>query len=360
MADTSGIFLELSLNAASFLNMRALLLEEYKKLRLVDFPKPSPGKEEVLVRIKACGVCGSDIHGYDGSSGRRIPPIIMGHEASGVVESVGEGVDRFSEGDRVVFDSTIWCGKCEYCLSKLRNLCVNRRVIGVSCKEYRQHGAFAEYLVVPERIVYRLPSAVSFEQAALIEAVSVAWHAVSRLNSVLGKHVAVFGVGIIGLLVVQVLRLCGCSRILAIDIDDARLLLAKKFGATDCLNTKTDIKRFFGSLSNKVDISFDVVGKGDVTNLAISAVKKGGSVVLIGNLQAESVFPLQHVVTNEITIYGSCASSGEYPEIIDAFATGKIDVDPLISACAPLEEGPVWFERLYNREPGLLKVILRP
>jgi L-iditol 2-dehydrogenase len=136
--------------------MRALLLSEYKKLSVVDMPAPEIGDDDVLVRVRACGICGSDIHGYDGSTGRRIPPLVMGHEAAGVIERVGPRVQGFAAGDRVSFDSTVSCGTCEFCRRGQINLCDNRTVLGVSCGDYRRHGAFAEFVAVPSRILYKL------------------------------------------------------------------------------------------------------------------------------------------------------------------------------------------------------------
>ena len=124
--------------------MKALLLSEYKKLEITDLPIPVPGPDELLVKVAACGICGSDVHGYDGSSGRRIPPIVMGHEAAGLVERVGAGVKNIKEGDRITFDSTIYCGECAFCRRGEMNLCDNRQVLGVSCGDYRRAGAFAE------------------------------------------------------------------------------------------------------------------------------------------------------------------------------------------------------------------------
>src|SRR5580692_9550478 len=157
--------------------MKALLLSKYRHLEITDVPTPRPGPDEVLVRVAACGICGSDVHGYDGSSGRRIPPLIMGHEAAGVIRIVGKEVKRFKPGDRVTFDSTISCGACFYCTAGTVNLCEKRQVLGVSCGEYRRHVAFAEYVAVPERIVYALPDELPFAQAAMIGAVSIAVHA---------------------------------------------------------------------------------------------------------------------------------------------------------------------------------------
>jgi len=142
--------------------MKSLLLKEYLQLEIADFPEPQPAPGEVLIRVAACGICGSDVHGYDGASGRRIPPIVMGHEAAGVVTKVGHDVTHFKPGDRVTFDSTVYCGECIYCRRGEVNLCDRREVIGVSCGEYRRHGAFAESIAVPERILYHLPESMSF------------------------------------------------------------------------------------------------------------------------------------------------------------------------------------------------------
>src|SRR5688572_9786517 len=194
--------------------MRALLLSEYKKLSVVEMPVPAIAEDEVLVRVQACGVCGSDIHGYDGSTGRRIPPLIMGHEAAGVIERVGSRVDRFAAGDRVTFDSMVSCGACGFCRRGHVNLCDNRMVLGVSCGDYRRHGAFAEYVSVPARILYKLPDSLPFERAALIEAVSIAVHAVSRHVPKPDDAVLVVGSGMIGVLVIQVLREKGWRNII--------------------------------------------------------------------------------------------------------------------------------------------------
>src|SRR3954471_18578981 len=160
--------------------MKALVLKEYKQFAYEDFPSPQPGPAEVLVAVRACGICGSDVHGMDGSTGRRRPPIIMGHEASGIIAEVGKQVTRWKPGDPVTFDSTLYCGECDFCRQGQINLCDRRRVLGVSCDEYRQHGAFAEFVVVPQRVLHRLPVNLPFEHAALAEPFSIALHAVSR------------------------------------------------------------------------------------------------------------------------------------------------------------------------------------
>ena len=191
--------------------MKALLLTEYKQMQVTDVDEPTVGPDDVLVQVEACGICGSDIHGYDGSTGRRIPPLVMGHEAAGVVVGTGENVTDLPDGTRVTFDSMVSCGKCEFCADGHRNLCDDRMVLGVSCGDYRRHGAFAERISVPRRIVYQLPDSLSFEHAALVEAVSVAVHAANVTPIKLGDTVVVVGAGMIGLLTLQAVRAAGAT-----------------------------------------------------------------------------------------------------------------------------------------------------
>ena len=343
--------------------MKALLLEEYKNLSFTDMPQPEMDELDVLVQIKACGICGSDIHGFDGSSGRRVPPLIMGHEAAGVVADAGSAVTKTKKGDRVTFDSMVSCGQCFFCQRGDMNLCDNRRVLGVSCEDYRQHGCFAEYAVVPEHIIYPMPDNLAFEHAAMIEPVSVAVHAVKRTPIAKGDTAAVIGVGMIGLLVVQALKAAGCGKIIAVDLADEKLKLAQELGANLGVNPKVnDAVRFIQEATNGrgADVTMEVVGATPTVKTAVESTRKGGHVTLVGNLAQEVDFPLQSVVTRELTTYGSCASNGEYPECMDLLARGVIQTEPLISAKAPLEEGAEWFDRLYAAETGLMKVILQP
>jgi len=343
--------------------MKALLLTDYRRLEVVDLPRPEIGPNDVLVRVGACGICGSDVHGYDGSTGRRIPPLVMGHEAAGVVEAVGRDVRDYQTGDRVTFDSTVYCGKCAYCREGRVNLCDNRQVLGVSCGDYRRHGAFAEFVAVPSRILYRLPDSLPLEHAALIEAVSVAVHAVQRSPPTADDDLVVVGSGMIGLLIIQVLRRHGCGRLVAVDVDDDRLALAQQFGATDVVNAKTgDAAAEILKMTDGrgVAAAWEAVGTTATVQTAVQCVRKGGAVTLVGNVSPNVEIPLQAVVTRELMLYGSCASSGEYPECIDLLASGAVDVTPLISARATLEEAPRWFERLYRRESGLMKVVVQP
>jgi L-iditol 2-dehydrogenase len=343
--------------------MNALLLREYKHLELIDLPQPEIGPRDLLIRVKACGICGSDIHGYDGSTGRRIPPLVMGHEAAGLVEAAGSEVTHFKAGDRVTFDSTVYCGECFFCLRGQQNLCDNRQVLGVSCGDYRRNGAFAEFVSVPERICYRLPDNVPFEHAALIEAISVAVHAVSLTPIALNDTAIVVGSGMIGLLIIQSLKLTSCGRIIAIDVDDSKLKVAGQLGADETINSRNeDAKARVLALTRGrgADLALEAVGATDPIQTAIDCVRKGGVVTLVGNLSPKVQIPLQAVVSRQLKLIGSCASNGEYPTCIDLLARGAIQVEPMISARAPLSEGVEWFQRLYGKEPNLMKVILQP
>jgi len=299
----------------------------------------------------------------DGSTGRRLPPVVMGHEAAGIIAELGENVQGWKKGDRVTFDSTVSCGTCHFCRKGQINLCDNRRVLGVSCEDYRCHGAFAEYIAVPQQILYRLPKGLGFEQATLVEPLSVAVHAVGRTPILLNDTAVVVGSGMVGLLVVQALRAAGCGRIIAVDIDQNRLDLACKLGAnvglkSDDCNVPEEVLKLTDNLG--ADIALEVVGITPTIKTAVAVLRKGGSLTLVGNLSPTVDWPLQSIVTREISVYGSCISCGEYPACLEMMARGTINVDALISATAPLAEGPAWFKRLYEKEPGLLKVILVP
>jgi L-iditol 2-dehydrogenase len=330
--------------------MKALQLVAPSELAVVDLPRPEPAAGEVRLRVKACGICGSDLHGMDGSSGRRIPPIVMGHEASGTVDAVGEGVTAWKPGDRVTFDSTVWCGKCSYCREGRVNLCDSRQVVGVSCAEFKRDGAFAEFVTIPQRILHRLPEGLSFEEAAFAEPVGVALHAVRRAGDVSAATVLVVGAGLIGLLVIQALKHAGAGKVIAVDLDEGRLKLARELGADEVHLSGSGMPPLL------VDIAMEVVGAAPTVDLAIRSVRKGGKVVLVGNLAPNVPLPLQIVVTRELDVLGSCAIAGEYPEALEAIASGAIRVKPLITASVALDQGVDAFAKA--KAPGALKVLI--
>jgi L-iditol 2-dehydrogenase len=322
--------------------MKALVLREYGKLVYEDVPRPQVAPDEVLVAVEACGICGSDVHGLDGSTGRRKPPLIMGHEASGVVAETGPAVRGWAAGERVTFDSTIYRLDDWYTRRGLYNLSDGRMVLGVSPGEYRRDGAFAEYVAVPRHILCGIPARVSFERAAMTEPVAVATHAVRLTPIEPGDTALVVGAGMIGLCLVQVLRASGCGRVFAVDVDPARRELARALGAAVALDPRED----------------DVPEA--LAETAIESVRRGATVTLVGNLAPSAEIPLQAVVTRQLRLQGSAAIAGEYPAALGMIERGAVNVDAMLSAVAPLSEGASWFARLRAKEPGLMKVILKP
>jgi L-iditol 2-dehydrogenase len=343
--------------------MKALVLEKYNSLVYTDFPDPEVADDEVLIKVESAGICGSDVHGMDGSSGRRVPPLIMGHEASGVIKELGPDVRNWAIGDRVTFDSTIYKLDDWYTRKGMYNLSDNRMVLGVSPGEWKKHGAFAEYVNVPQHILYAIPDEVSFTQAAMVEPVAVAAHAVELTPLSWNDTAVVVGSGMIGLFVIQVLRAKGCGTIIAVDLEDEKLELAKELGADYGFNPrKVDVKEEVLALSANrgADVAFEVVGISETLNTAISCVRKGATVTLVGNLSPAAEVPLQNIVTQQIRLQGSCAICGEYPAVLDMIARFEVNVEAILSAEAPLSEGADWFKRLYDNEPGLIKVVLKP
>ena len=343
--------------------MKALVLEKYNELVYKEVPDPVISDNEVLVQVKACGICGSDVHGMDGSSGRRIPPLIMGHEASGVILKSGRDVSEWQQGDRVTFDSTVYPLNDWFTLEGLYNLSDNREVFGVSPGNYRRNGAFAEYVAVPQHILYHIPDNVSFEQAAMVEPAAVALHALNQSNPKPGESCVVVGAGTIGSFILQLLKISGVIPLIAVDISDQNLERAKITGADYVVNPSDDqIQNKIKALTKNrgADLAFEAVGNSDSINTCINSVRKGGRIVLVGNLSATVEFPLQNVVTHELKLFGSCAIRGEYTAVLDMISKNKINVDDQISAVARLSEGADWFKRLKNNKEGLKKIILVP
>ena len=285
----------------------------------------------------------------DGSTGRRRPPVIMGHEAAGVIEKLGPAVSDWNTGDRVTFDSTIYCGDCVYCRRGEVNLCDRRKVLGVSCEDYRQNGAFAEFVIVPQRILYRLPAGLSFEHGALVEPYAIAVHAVRRSPPALNDSVVVVGAGMIGLALTQALRHAGCGQLIVVDVSNERLELAKRCGATQVLNSAKEdaLARINQCTGGKgADIAFEAVGVSPTVDLSLRCLRKGGAATLVGNITPIIDFPLQIAVTRELTILGSCASKGSTRRAWTCSPEAPWNLSRSISATDRLSAGAAWFQRL--------------
>jgi L-iditol 2-dehydrogenase len=343
--------------------LKALVYTKPYSLEYSDFPDPVVGDDDVLVRVKACGICGSDVHGFTGKTGRRIPPLIMGHEAAGIVERLGKNVSGFKKGDRVCFDSTVYCNRCEACRAGLFNRCDKRQVLGVSVPAFKRHGAFAEFVAVPWWIVSKIPDELSFVKAALLEPASIGTHAANRAPISNNDTVVVIGSGTIGLFILQGTKLRGAAKIIAVDINEFRLDMAKKIGADRLVNPlSSDLSEAIlqETEGKGANVTLEAVGYAKTFADAVSVTRMGGYIVAVGNLQKKAEFDLQQLVAKEHTFIGSYASSGEFRDCIELVASGKINVEPLISDILPLAEGPDAFDRLLKAEENLLKIVLEP
>ena len=343
--------------------MKALIYTKPYSFEYSDFPDPVAGEDDVLIRVKACGICGSDVHGFTGKTGRRIPPLIMGHEAAGIVEGIGKNVSGFEKGDRVCFDSTVYCNKCEACRAGLFNRCDKRQVLGVSVPAFKRHGAFAEYVAVPSWIVSKIPDELSFVHAALLEPASIGTHAANRAPISNDDTVVVIGAGTIGLFILQAARLRGAAKVIAVDINEFRLNLAKKLGADKLINPlKSDLSEAVlqETEGKGANVTLEAVGYAKTFADAVSITRMGGYVVAVGNLEKKAEFDLQQLIARELTFTGSYASSGEFRDCIELVASGKISVEPLISDVLPMQEGPDAFDRLLKAEENLVKIVLEP
>lgn len=343
--------------------MKALIYTKPYSLEYGDFPDPKISANDVLIRVKACGICGSDVHGCTGKTGRRIPPLIMGHEAAGIIEKVGKNVQGFEQGERVCFDSTVYCNRCDPCRKGLYNYCKNRQVLGVSTPEFKRHGAFAEYITVPWWIVSKIPDNLSFVHASFLEPISIAFHASNRAPISPEDTVLIIGAGTIGLFILQSVKLKGTKKIIVADINEFRLDTAKNLRADEIINPLVSdlVEALLKKTDNKgVDVAFEAVGFAKTFRRAVSATKTGGLLIAVGNLEKTAEFDLQELVARELTFKGSYASSGEYRQGIELLASGKINVEPLISDVMPLKDGAIAFERLLKAEENLLKIVLEP
>jgi len=339
--------------------MKALVYRGPRSLALEEVARPAPAEREVLVRVAATGICGSDVHGYLGLTGRRIPPLIMGHEFCGTVEELGRGVEGVRAGDRVVVEPVISCGACSFCRQGLTNLCPGRRFFGVM--EF--NGSMAELVAVPARLLHRMPQGMSPAMGAMVEPVGVAHRAVSRVGGLIaGSTVLVVGAGTIGLLILALTKLHRPRRVLVSDLNERRLALASSLGADVTLHPSR------GSAVEAVrehtdgqgaDVSFEAVGASATVEQALACLRPRGTCVWVGNSQKEIRLDMQSAVTRELGVLGSYIyTSEQFREAIGLLERREIDVEPIISCRAPLDRGPELFAALSEPNTDLVKVVL--
>ena len=346
--------------------MKALVYYGPNDLRYTDAADPAPASREVLIRVRVVGICGSDVHGYQGKTGRRNPPMIMGHEIAGDVVATGDAVTKVTVGDRVAVDPVIYCNQCAYCAAGQTNICKNRRVVGVSIQNETINGAMAELIAVPEHVVNRLPDDLTYEQGALIDPLAVAVHGVKMAGNLENKRVAIIGAGQIGLFALQSCIAFGAESTTVIDISDSRLSVAKDLGADAVLNAAsfTAGKRDFKEACQAAggfDVVIEAVGAEQTIQQSLYLVKSGGIVVLMGLGQKEAAIDAHHLVENEITLKGTYIFvEKDLPDAIRLFQAGAVNIAKMISRVEPLEKGPEMFAALATENSKIFKVLLVP
>ncbi|MBI4553409.1 MAG: galactitol-1-phosphate 5-dehydrogenase [Candidatus Latescibacteria bacterium] len=339
--------------------MRALMYLGTRNMAIQAVPEPQAAPDEVVLKVSAASICGSDLHGFLGKSKKRVPPLIMGHEFTGDVVAIGPEVEGFAIGDRVTINPILTCGRCEECQRGRSSICPARKVIGID-----RPGAFAEYVAVPAHLCFKLPDHVGDVEGSMIESLSNALHIFDRSLHGLIKSVAIVGAGTQGLLALQVARLIGATQVFITDLVPSRLRMAEQFGVTAAIDVRSadPVAAVMERTNGRgVDLSVEAVGHASTQRQAVSFLKQGGEAVFLG-LGAESNVELDGlaIVNRELTIRGSYAYTNlDFARSLDLIGGGKIDVKSMVAPKA-LDRGVEMFETLVDRPGELIKVALVP
>ena len=339
----------------------AIFLGSGKPLEIKEVPTPTPGAGELLIKVAACGVCHTDLHYLDhGVPTFKEPPMILGHEPSGIVAGVGAGVKGFAEGDRVLLPAVLTCGTCYNCRIGKENICDNMVMFG-----NHVDGAYAEYVLSPAKDTLHLPDGVPLEEGSVIaDAVSTPYHAVVNRGEVkAGYNVVVFGCGGVGINTIQIAAAVGAT-VIAVDLVPAKLELAKKFGAQEVINaSEVDridkvVKKMTGG---GADVTFEVIGNPSTIQAAFSCIRKGGRTVVVGYTHKSVELPASKIMFFEQEIIGSLGCRPvDYPRIIEMARTGKIKIKELVTGAFPLEKINDAFDLLRSGDPTVLRSIIVP
>jgi L-iditol 2-dehydrogenase len=338
--------------------VKALVFVGPGEMEVVERPDPRPSRGEVLIAVRAAGICGSDVHGYLGLTGRRQPGTVMGHEAAGEVVEVGPDVSSVQAGERVVLRSILTCGRCEPCRRGQSNVCADRRGLGMQLD-----GAYADVIVVPEALALRLPESLRYEEGALVEPLAVALHAVNITPFKLMDVVVVVGAGPIGLLTLLAARLGGAGTVIVTDRSPHRLAVARELGASltiDVRATDPVAAVLLATAGRGADAVFEAAGISATVAQSLAVVRAGGQVTWIGNSAPTVELPMQELVTRELTLRGSYGFTVEFEGAVDLLASGRIDGRRLIERTAALDEGPNLFRALGDGTLDAVKVVLVP
>jgi (R,R)-butanediol dehydrogenase/meso-butanediol dehydrogenase/diacetyl reductase len=350
--------------------MKAAVWYGKEDIRIEDIPEPKVGTGQVKIRIKTCGICGSDLHEYSSGpfiipsrphplTGRVGGPVILGHEFSGVIIEIGKGVKRVTVGDRVTVNPLIYCGECHYCRKGNHLMCSKLATVG-----FAWDGAFAEYGVFPEYSIFKLPDNVTYEMGACVEPLAVAVHAVNRSGLKIGDNVAVIGAGPIGLLVQQACKAAGAGQVFVSEPMKARIATAEKMGANAVLNpTEVDIGKEIASFTDglRADIAFDCVGIKQTFDSCIKVTGRRARICIVG-------LALKPIEVNFMRLWGhekeltfSQGYDGEFPAAINYLADGRVNVHDYITKSIPLDdfvEGGI--KELINNPDKNVKILVKP
>jgi L-iditol 2-dehydrogenase len=340
--------------------MRAAFLETEGRLVMTEVEMPTiQSADQILIQVKTVGVCGSEVHAFEGTHPYRKAPVILGHEAAGDILSVGEAVTDFKVGDRVIVDPQWACGQCDYCRAGDLNLCPSKKVLGTP----PWPGAFGEYIVAPEEAVFHLPDNLSYVQGSLIEPLTVAVHVARRANLAACESVAILGTGSIGGLLAGVCRVQGAESTIAADIRQHCLDAAReRLGAThDFLlpddNLVDEVKEL--TAGEGVDVVFITADDASLVSQGVEMAKRRGRIVLVALLTAS---PLQltayEIIGKELHIVGSIMSNHEdVRKAIELAASGQVDVEAIATHLLPIEDAQRGMELAHTKDDGAIKVI---
>ncbi|MHA1679823.1 MAG: zinc-dependent alcohol dehydrogenase family protein [Promethearchaeota archaeon] len=335
--------------------MKAIIIKDRHELELADIDIPKVREDELLVRVKASGVCGTDVHVYEGEVAIAKLPVVPGHEFSGVIEEVGKKIVDIPTGTRVAIEPNLFCGYCHFCRQAKKHFCENWQAVGLT-----RNGGFSEYVAVPRQAVYPISDAVSFEQGAFFEPVACVLHGIERSGVKPGESVTIMGAGSIGLLYVQILKAMGIKNIISSDIDPKKLEIARKLGATITVNPLHDdvekiVKDVTGGFGAEVVI--DAAGARESLSQSFSLVQDTGTIVVFG-VPAESMeLPVKmfDIYRRELSIVGSFTNPYTNEQALRMLSTGAINIEDIVTHFISLNEVEATVKKIRDRTESVIK-----
>lgn len=337
--------------------MKAAFVVDECKVEIKDIEKPEIQDDEVLIKVRTTGICGSDLHLYKGTHAFRKPPVILGHEVAGDVVEIGKNVTKLKVGDRVTVEPHIGCGECEYCKKNLVNICLNKKAPGTP----GWIGTFAEYFNAPESVVYKLNDDIPYEIGTLIEPLAVAVHAIERISVPEKDNIAILGSGTIGLLTLVVAREAGYKNIICTDTQQFNLDMTKKLGAALTINPlEDDVEEKVNRFTNGkgVDVVLVCAGAPGIVDQASSITKRRGEVGIVAMITEQIPVDTYQFVFNEINLFG--AMTYETKDFVKAaeMVNNGLDLSDFVTQRLPFEDTEDGLRILDEKKENVIKVII--